>query len=192
MSPRFSLHEAPTPTASLGAELGYQPRSLTYKPHPRLLYSPKAGPWRALRYPDPAPSPGSGEDPQLVFHLEKQHSCSGGWWGGGGGACAEDPHLSPAAPRPQELPHFTTACQASLPLHWEDLVDEASVGLDSAAPDALRCPGAPGDNLGSQVFPGPFWVPGRAEGTFRAWKTEGRALVSPALSPSSGLRRGGV
>ena len=62
--------------------------------------------------------------------------------------------------------------------------------LDSAAPDALRCPGAPGNNLGSQVFPGPLWVQGRAGGTFRAWKTEGRALVSPALSPTSGLRRG--
>ena len=66
------------------------------------------------------------------------------------------------------------------------------MGLDSAAPGALRCPGAPGDNLGSQVFPGLLWVPGRAGGTFRAWKTEGRALVSPALSLSSGLRRGGL
>lgn len=41
--PRFSGHEAPIPTASLGAELGYQPRSLTHHPTPGCI-PPRVGP----------------------------------------------------------------------------------------------------------------------------------------------------
>lgn len=37
----------------------------------RLLYSLKADLWRALKYPAPDPSPGSGEAHRLVFHPKK-------------------------------------------------------------------------------------------------------------------------